>query len=134
MSQPDPRGAGAAVDSLLAEECFPDFAYYPEEASQELLNEVRARNLAAVNRAIDAADRSSGYLRVPVEGLDIEMLFSEVRGELGAVIAAWYGRGDVNENGITMAGRCADRIWPSIKPIVERAVAALLIDKAGEEQ
>ena len=49
-----------------------------------------------------------------------------VRGEIAAVIAAWYGRGDVDERGMTKAGRCADRVWPSIKPHVDAEVADLL--------
>jgi hypothetical protein len=45
----------AALNSLLAEPCFPDFLYEPARASAAQIAEVRQANLEAVERAFAAA-------------------------------------------------------------------------------
>lgn len=55
----DPR-IEAALKSLLAEDCFPDFAYYPKSTHPHILAEIHARNYAAVERALVAAGFVSG--------------------------------------------------------------------------
>lgn len=70
-SSDDEQRIEAALKSLLAEECFPDFAYDPKNASPELLARIHSHNCAAMKRAFVAA--GVGALRAEVASLRTEL-------------------------------------------------------------